>query len=167
MKKLILIRHAKTEQLYDYNKTDFGRKLLPRGHDDAELIANQLLNKEIKPDLIISSNAARALQTAKIFAKQMNYNPKQIIEEPFIYDGYTTGEMLNYLSKTDDNIESIMLIGHNPDIASLTIRLISDDIWNFPTCSTSVINFNIDSWKDIEVNTGKLELYIYPSMFKN
>ncbi|MCW3805604.1 SixA phosphatase family protein [Plebeiibacterium marinum] len=166
MKKLILVRHAKTEQLYDYSKSDFDRKLLPRGHKDAATIANQLKNKEIIPDLFITSKAKRAKQTAEIYAETLGYNPSAIKKEQFIYDGYTTSEMIKYLSQFNSGSDTIIIFGHNPDIAGFTVNLISDDLWHFPTSCTTVINFNIDSWKDIEVRSGKVELYIYPKMFK-
>ncbi len=167
MKKLILVRHAKTEQLYDYSKSDFERKLLPRGHKDAALIAGQLKAKNIIPDLFISSKAKRANQTAKIFAEHLGYNSDNIIKEQFLYDGYTTGEILYYLEKYDSDYDTIIIFGHNPDIASLTTRLVTSDLWHFPTSCTTAINFDIDSWKDLEVGTGKLELYLYPKLLKD
>ncbi len=166
MKKLILVRHSKTEQLYDYSKSDFERKLLPRGQKDAELIANQLKAKNIIPDLFITSKAKRAKQTAKVFADQLGYDSNKIVKEQFLYDGYTTGEMLSYIEKFGSQHDCIIIFGHNPDIASFTTRLVSNDLWHFPTSCTTVINFNIDNWKDIEVGAGKMELYLYPKMFK-
>ncbi len=165
MKKIILVRHAKTEQIYDNSKSDFERKLLPRGHKDAIIIAEQLKSKGYFPDLFITSKAKRAKQTAKIFADHLNHQ-HNFITEQFIYSGYTTGEMINYLSKQDDNYKTIIVFGHNPDIANFTINLVNVDLWDFPTCCTIVINFDIDSWSALEARSGKTELYIYPKMFK-
>lgn len=167
MKKLIIVRHAKTEQLYDYSKTDFERKLLPKGKKDSELISKILIDKDITPDKIITSTAKRAMQTAKIFAKQMNFDSNCISTEQFIYDGYTTGDMINYLSGFDNKLNSIMLVGHNPDIGNFTSKLVSAEIWHFPTCCASVVSFDVESWKEIEVNNGILDLHIHPSMFKD
>ncbi len=166
MKKLILVRHAKTEQLFDYSKSDFERKLLPRGHKDAELIAEQLKVKDIHPDIYITSKAKRAKQTAKIFAEHLNFEADEITKEQFLYDGYTTGEILDYLAKFETDHDCIIIFGHNPDIASLTTRLVTDELWHFPTSCTTVINFDIENWKDLEVGTGKMELYLYPKMLK-
>ncbi len=165
MKKLILVRHAKTEQIYDNSKTDFERKLLPRGHKDAIIIAEQLKLKAYAPDLFITSKAKRAKQTAKIFADHLDHK-HNFITEQFIYSGYTTGEMINYLSKQDDSNETIIVFGHNPDIANFTLNLVNDELWHFPTCCAIVINFEINSWTELEARSGKTELYIYPKMFK-
>lgn len=166
MKKLILVRHAKTEQLYDYNKSDFDRKLLPRGQRDSAQIANQLKNKGYNPDLFITSKAKRAQETADIYAKELGYPLNKIQKEQFIYDGYTTSQMIDFLGQFEQEHDTIIVFGHNPDIAGFTVNLVPNDLWHFPTCCTTVINFNIDSWKNIAVREGKMELYVYPKMFK-
>ncbi len=167
MKKLILVRHSKTEQVYDYDTTDFDRKLLPRGHKDSMIIAEQLKLKDYTPDLFITSKAKRARQTAKLFAEHLGYPKENILKEQFIYDGYTTSEILSYLSKIGEDHDIIIVFGHNPDIAGLTVNLITEDLWHFPTTCTTVINFAADTWKEIEARAGKVELYIYPKMFKD
>ncbi len=166
MKKLILVRHAKTEQIYDYSKSDFDRKLLPRGHKDAAIIAQELKEKQIFPDLFITSNAKRARQTANIFAESLNYSKDDIRKEQFIYDGYTTSNMLQYLSQFEDKYDTIIIFGHNPDIASFTVNLLTENLWHFPTSCTTVIHFNADNWKDIQAREGKMILYTYPKMHK-
>ena len=166
MKKLILVRHAKTEQITDYSKSDFDRKLLPRGHKDSAIIANQLESKDHIPDLFISSSAKRALQTAEIFAEYLDYDVDDIQEEQFIYDGYTTSEMISYLGQFEENYDTIIVFGHNPDIASLTVNLVDEDLYHFPTTCATVVKFNVSNWKEIEVRSGELSTYIYPKMFK-
>ncbi len=166
MKRLILVRHAKTEQL-DYHsvKTDYQRELKPRGYADSKLIAEKLVKMGIKPDLIVSSSAKRAKQTAKLFAQQLQYDPELIDYHRFIYDGYTTSEFLGFLEQFGQNHETIMVVGHNPEIAMLAINLSEGDYYHFPTCATTAINFNTDDWKAINAREGKPEWFIYPSMF--
>ncbi len=165
MKTLILVRHGKTEQLTDYSQSDFDRKLLPRGKHDSECMAKQLFERGIKPEVYISSSAKRALQTAEIFASSLGYETKKIIKEEFIYNGYTTQTMLQFLAKIDDQVASVIVFGHNPDIASFTVNLISEDIFHFPTAVVTVIKFNVETWKEIEPRSGHMEAYMYPSMF--
>ncbi len=166
MKTLILVRHAKTEQLIDYSQSDFDRKLLPRGKHDSELMAQQLVEKGIYPQLFISSAAKRAIQTAEIFAVVYSYEKKNIIKEKFIYNGYTTQTMLDYLGKLDRKLESVIVFGHNPDIASLTLNLITEDIFHFPTGVVTVIQFNVEHWNEIEVRSGYMHAYFYPKLYK-
>ncbi|TLX72854.1 phosphoglycerate mutase [Labilibacter sediminis] len=166
MKRLILVRHAKTEQIYDYSKSDFDRKLLPRGHKDSAIVANQLKQKGLSPDLFVTSKAKRALETAEIYANILDFPPEDIQKEQFIYDGYTTSQMIDFIGGFDNNKETAIIFGHNPNIASFIVNLIPEDLWHFPTSCTTVINFNVENWDEIEAREGKMELYIYPKMFK-
>lgn len=166
MKTVILVRHAKTEQLTDYSKSDFDRKLLPRGESDSFLVAEQLKNKGYLPDIFVTSSAKRAKQTSLIFAEKLNYSKADVIAEQFIYDGYTTSTMLSYFAKFDNLKDTVILFGHNPDIAGLTVNLTSEDLFHFPTGVLTVLNFNVNTWNEIEARMGKVALYLYPNMLK-
>ena len=166
MKNIILVRHAKTEALSDFNKSDFERELLPRGRKDSLIMAEQLKKRGIKPDLFITSAAKRAEQTANIFAEQLGYPLDKIRKEQFIYDGYTTDEMLRFLGQFDEQYNTIIIFGHNPDIAGLTVNLVDEDLYHFPTSCTTALHYSIKSWKDIEPRQGGLIAYMYPKQFK-
>lgn len=169
MKTLILVRHAKTEQLsYGSSKTDFERELKPRGYNDTEIISDDLIIREIKPDLIISSNAIRAKQTADLIAKKLNIGKENVIHERFIYDGYTTSEFLSYLAQFKNGYQTIMVVGHNPEIAMMAINMTnSGDYMHFPTTATLAISFDVDSWDEINARDGKKEWLITPKMLKS
>jgi len=166
MKKLILVRHAKTEQLFDYSRSDYDRNLLPRGIEDSKLIATQLKEIGCKPDIYISSSANRAKQTCELFLEYLGPMGTEVFYERFIYEGYTTETMLKYLSGIDNKKESAILFGHNPDIAGFTVNLTSEDLFHFPTGVAVVLKFDVDSWDQIEARQGRVETYLYPSMFK-
>ncbi len=165
MKKLILIRHAKTETVVA-GQNDFLRVLKPRGTSDALLMAEKLKEHSIKPDLIVSSPAKRAEQTALLFAQAFHYPIEKIDRQQFIYDGYTSGEFVAFLNQQPDDCEQILVIGHNPEIAMLAINLTDGNFFHFPTTATVVINFDTDSWKNANSREGKTELFIYPKQFK-
>ncbi|MBN2165886.1 MAG: histidine phosphatase family protein [Marinilabiliaceae bacterium] len=166
MKKIILIRHSKTEVIYD-GISDLERNLKPRGRNDSRLIATDLKIKGFIPQLILSSNANRAIQTAYEIAKVFNYPADNIIKESFLYNGYTTSEFLKYTSKLDNSINSVCFVAHNPDIALLGINLSNGDFFHFPTSATVVISFDADKWSDLEARTGKAEYFITPLMLKD
>ncbi len=75
MKKLYLIRHAKSDW-DDESKSDFKRGLNERGQKDIFIMADKLKEKKIMPDLILSSSAKRAKLTAKGLAQSIGYNGK-------------------------------------------------------------------------------------------
>ena len=86
MKRLVLVRHAKAVQ-WGY-EDDFNRDLTERGVSDAGKVSAFLKEKGIRPDLIITSPAARALQTAMIFAGTFNYPEEKVVEEEEMFHGF-------------------------------------------------------------------------------
>lgn len=77
MRELYILRHAKSSW-DDLTLADFDRPLNSRGREDAPLMGRHLAKLEIKPDLILSSPAKRAKKTAKIVAKELAYEKKEI-----------------------------------------------------------------------------------------
>src|SRR2546430_10269701 len=77
MKTLFLIRHAKSSW-DDTALTDKDRPLGDRGRRDAPKMGKRLTKRDVKPDLILSSPATRALTTAEIIAKKLDYKRKDI-----------------------------------------------------------------------------------------
>ena len=85
MKKLYLARHAKSSWK-NPDLDDYDRPLNKRGIRDAPFIGKKLKEKNILPDLIISSPAIRAITTAKELAAQMGYPEENIILDENIYE---------------------------------------------------------------------------------
>ena len=165
MKRLFLLRHAKTE-LIRYDITDFDRNLKERGINDSRLISNKLLLKNLIPELIISSTANRAIQTANLFASTLQYKHEKIIQLDQLYDGFTTNDFLELLTKHGEDKDSVLIVGHNPSIEYLAFNL-SEEFYEYvPTCTLIGIDFDVEDWKDIEVRTGKVFLYEYPKKYK-
>lgn len=165
MKRLILVRHAKTEVIR-YDITDFQRSLMERGIEDSKLIARKLLLKNIIPDLMISSPANRAIETALLFAEILDY-PIELIEQfDELYDGFTTQELLGMIDHLGNDNETIMIVGHNPSIEYLAFNLTEEFYKEVPTCAVIGIDFDVEKWSEIEVRTGKLSIYEFPKKYK-
>ena len=165
MKKLILVRHAKTEALSDVG-TDFDRKLKRRGWSDAKLVAEVLKEKGCIPDKIISSPAIRAWQTATVFADVFKMKESSILSAKILYDGDTTEGLLDAIAGLAGKSKTIIVVGHNPDMATLSMRLLNERIEKFPTTAAITINFSISNWHDMQVGAGSMGLHIYPKLFR-
>jgi phosphohistidine phosphatase len=161
MKRVIIVRHGKTEELYS-GITDFERKLLKRGKTDAEKISRLLRKNGNSPNIFISSPAKRARQTAAIFAKEFDFREENIIIKDFIYGTYTTAEFLRPIQETDDSHKMIILFGHNPGFANIIFRLTRSFPGHLPTCGAAGIDFETNSWKEVEAGKGKLVFFEYP-----
>ena len=164
MKTLYLIRHAKSSW-DDSSQTDFERPLNDRGEHDAPIIAKALLDKKIKPDLIVSSPAVRALSTAKIFAKVLHYESENILEEERIYEA-TMRELTEVVREIPDDVKCVMLFGHNPGISNFVNLLGDQFVTDMPTCAVTGLELKINSWKETERHCGKIILFEYPKKHK-
>jgi phosphohistidine phosphatase len=164
MKRVIIVRHAKAVP-YGYDD-DFTRDLTDRGVNDANRIGTELKKLGISPDTIISSPANRALQTALIFAENMDFDKKMIVEIENIYHGLTTSGFLGLIQQLPEDTKTVFFFGHNPSFQYFVNNLLERFNDDMPTCSTIAIDFNVDSWKKVEARTGKKAFQLIPAMFK-
>ena len=157
---LTLVRHAKSS----WNNTDlsdFERPLNSRGLKNAPEMGKRLVKAKFKVDLIISSPAVRALTTAEFIASELGYNFQRIKQEDAIYEaGLNT--LLHLISSLDNNINNVMLVGHNPGFTMLCNYLSDAEIENLPTCSIAQIKFDQSSWQSVSVHSGVLLDYDFP-----
>ena len=163
MKRVVIVRHAKAVP-YGYD-ADFERELTGRGEKDAKNIGRELNRKVIVPDLMISSPAARALKTAQIFAENLGFDSNQIQKKMAIYDGLTTAGFLSIVHQLPENAKTIFFFGHNPGFHYLVSNLLTSFWGEMPTCSTVGIDFEVESWHEIEVRTGKTAFHLVPKNF--
>ncbi|GAB4294629.1 MAG: phosphohistidine phosphatase SixA [Ignavibacteriaceae bacterium] len=164
MKKLYLIRHAKSSWK-DMSLEDFDRPLNKRGKKDAPLMGKILREYNITPDLVISSPAKRAIITAKIISEEIGYEKEKIREVDDIYEA-SSSELLNIVKSLPDDSDTIMIFGHNPGLTLLSNYISNREIDNIPTCGVVCIIFGINSWGEIDHQTGRMEFFIYPKKFK-
>ena len=164
MKRVIIVRHAKAVP-YGY-EDDFSRDLRDRGKNDAKLVSSELQKRNIKPGVMVASPAKRALKTARIFAENLEFRKKDIIEDKNIYYSPTTDEFVEMINNLPQETETAFFFGHNPGFYYFVNNLLGNFSGDMPTCSTVAIDFDVESWTEIEPRTGKLAFQIVPRMFK-
>ncbi len=162
MKRLIIVRHAKTIQ-HGYDQ-DFDRTLTERGIDNAEKIAFEMVKAGIHPDLIISSPAVRTTQTTRIYADASGYPTGKVRYEKKLYSGMVANSFSQMLQEMDDQHTTVMVVGHNPTVYYFIDFLLPDFSLDVPTCSTIVIEFDIHQWEDLKVRSGRMTHRWIPDM---
>jgi len=145
MKTLFLIRHAKSSW-DDTTLPDKDRPLNDRGRRDAPKMGERLAKRDVKPDLILSSPAVRALRTAEIIAKKLDSRRNIVVNERLYAVG--AGDLLDVIHQIGDKVERVMLFGHNPGLTELAHRL-SGEITHMPTCAVAEFTFDAKSWSQI------------------
>ncbi len=164
MKTLFLVRHAKSSW-DDLSVSDHDRKLLPVGVRRTKKVAAWLRSSGNLPDMIISSTAVRAFETAKLLADGMGFPIEKIKKEPAFYSA-DEEDILAYLFGLPDTINSVMLVGHNPTFTEL-VNLFSPpekQIANLPTSAVAIITFQTSRWEEIPLATRKESLIVTPKM---
>jgi phosphohistidine phosphatase len=161
MKQLLIHRHAKSSWKFG-GLSDFERPLNDRGKKDAPIMAKHLAKMGVKPDVVISSPAVRAITTALEFAEKTNYPDSKIIIEDKIYEAGLF-DLLDLIRNIDDKFDKAVIFGHNPAFTSLANSLSKDfKVDNIPTCGVVALEFSVNSWSDIETGSGKLLFFEYP-----
>ena len=146
MKTLFLVRHAKSSW-DDTALPDKDRPLSDRGKRDAPRVGERLAKRDARPDLILSSPARRALKTAEIIAAKLDYKRKNIVVDDRLY-AVEADVLLGVIRKLGDNLERVMVFGHNPELTELAHRF-SSDITHMPTCAVAEITFDVKSWSNV------------------
>jgi len=131
MKTLYLLRHAKSNWGGTF-LTDRERPLKPRGECDAAKMSKRWSQQHMKPDLIMSSPAKRAIATAKIVSQGLECKTRKIAGEDRLYAGRVDA-LLAVIEALDDRLDRVMLVGHNPDFTELAHHFDSR-ITHMPTC---------------------------------
>lgn len=164
MKIIYLVRHAKSSWKHG-DLTDFERPLNERGRKDAPMMGERILEKNISPELLISSSANRAITTARFIATKIGYPLEDIKVFQRLYDA-DEEDYLAIIKEVDNAFNSIMLFGHNPELTDLASELSGEYIDNIPTCGIVAIAMKCDRWKNIAPEHGSLLFFEYPKMFK-
>lgn len=160
MKTLYLIRHAKSD--WDNPMiTDLERPLNERGYSNASLMSHLLNDKQVIPGSIVSSPAVRAISTALIFSRNLNYDSNHISIRKELYET-SVKHYLSVIKETADTHESVMIFGHNPIISDTADFLTKALPMELSTCGIAGFHFNVKSWKDIRTKSGDLFLFDYP-----
>jgi phosphohistidine phosphatase len=175
MRRLMLLRHAKTETDAPSGR-DRDRRLDDRGRIDAAEIGDWIGRHPPFPDSVLVSPAIRALQTWEIAWNAMKgLVPKPQVElVPELY-GAEPSQMLQAIraaSTTDP--QRLMLVGHNPGMHELALALASSGdpakrralADNLPTSGLAVFDFAVDDWANVAFRHGQLVLFVSPKSLK-
>ena len=171
MKRLLLLRHAKTEPV-SAGIEDHERKLLARGRSDVPALGRYLSAEKYFPDLILSSTARRAVETVELLIEHLPN--KQHIE--YTDRLYLVGakEMLAVVRSVPSTIACLLIVGHNPGMEQLATALSRQPVKRkernrfdlieekFPTCALAVLDFDAARWRDVAQGQGELIDFVRP-----
>ncbi|TVR81450.1 MAG: hypothetical protein EA412_03135 [Chitinophagaceae bacterium] len=160
MKTLYIVRHAKSSWKFR-EKRDYERPLNQRGLENGAKMAEYIKKMGESVDLIVSSPAKRAHDTALIFAEKLEYNPEKIQLNSSIYES-SLKELFAITLSIPQDVNSAMIFGHEPTLSSYTEFLTNKYFEKVPTSGIVKIQFATDNWNKITAKSGELVYFIYP-----
>ena len=164
MSQLFVLRHAKSSW-DDPALGDHDRPLAPRGRRAAKAMAGHLRRERIAPDLVLCSSARRTRETLDLIAPALGDDVAVSVEADLY--AASAGDLLERLRAVADDIESVMLIGHNPGLEQLALRLATsgDDLPDmrrkFPTGALATLSF-AGGWRDLAPGSAELIDFVKP-----
>jgi phosphohistidine phosphatase len=168
MRRLMLLRHAKTERA-EPGERDRDRKLMKRGRSDAPVIGAYMAHHRLVPDLALVSPAVRAQETWALVAESFAKTPKTATDDR-IYNAGTA--QLADIIREPRAAKSLLLVGHNPSFHELAVQLVATgDIdlrghlnEGLPTSGLVVIDLPIEDWSLLRPQAGRLERFVTPRL---
>ena len=175
MRRLMLLRHAKTENDAPSGR-DQDRRLDNRGRHDATEIGGWIGRHPPFPDLVLVSHAVRAHQTWEIAWEAM----KELVPEPQVelipeLYGADVSQLLETVRDASSaDPKRLMIVGHNPGMHELALALAGSGdsagrkalTDNLPTSGLAVFDFEIDDWADVAFRRGRLVQFVSPKLLK-
>ena len=159
MKTLLILRHAKSSWKKP-DLPDHDRPLNKRGKKEASKVGLYLKENNLVPDLILSSTARRAIDTAQAVADACGFEG-QIDEYQDLYLSEPT-TYLDILHCLPDSAKRVMVVGHNPDVQEL-LTMLTEVNEHLTTSALVVVDLPITGWEELnEATDGRLQLLWTP-----
>lgn len=171
MKRLVILRHAKTEAAGGL-KRDIDRVLVERGRRDAAAMAQHFVLRGHACDLVLCSTAARTRETLAIFAPiACSGVPVAYREDLYLAEA---PDIISIIRSVDDTHGAVMVVGHNPGLEELALTMCTAALSieeearhrrmreKFATTSLAVIRFDAGRWQDLRPGSGLLEDFMRP-----
>ena len=148
MKQIVIVRHAKAEELHE-KINDFQRCLTKKGNKDSVTIAQRVKSLNVNPDIILTSTAPRALETAINFAGVFGFPDENIFLDEDIYHNFNPDKILAFIEKADNNKSTVFIFVHNPDLSYFAGELSRKEPVFLPKAAAYGLSFKTDSWENI------------------
>ncbi len=155
-RQLLIMRHGKAD--WEVKVDDLQRPMTERGIEEAANVGRYLQQQSYRPDIIISSNASRAIATSKLIAEAMAIS--DIAQDARIYNA-SVETLFTVLADIDSKYKTVMIVGHNPGVETLLLHLakVGESFYKkgalFTTGTIAIVNMP-DDWQQLNKHCGQL-----------
>ncbi len=168
MRRLHLLRHAKSSW-GDPTLRDRDRPLAPRGQKAVARIADWARQHDVRPQLVLCSDARRARDTLEGVMPGLG-TPEVRFEEGLYHAASEV--LLERLRSLSDDVDEAMLVGHNPGLADVLLLLAGPGELReraeskVPTGALATLEADIASWSQLEPGRARLVAFVVPRELK-
>ena len=146
-RRLFIIRHGKSSWDHE-GLQDIDRPLAMRGIRNAGEMAERLLKKDLVPQLILSSPASRALNTAMIMSKSWGIKAENLQITDSLYMAYLS-EIDQVIGGVPAKIKNLAIFGHNPSFTAYANKFLELPLDNLPTAGVVIVTLESENWGEI------------------
>ncbi len=162
MKRLFFLRHGKSDWNSADPTDDHGRTVAPRGRKAAQTMGRFLTAVDAVPDKVLTSSAVRARTTTELAAEAGGWScPIEVCDD--LYEP-TPRAVLTRIHQQPDELESLLIVGHEPCWSAATGGLVGDADIRFPTAAVACIDANVERWRDVGWGCGMLLWHVPPKL---
>lgn len=129
------------------------------------MMAQVLARRGVRPDLIISSPAERALATARLVAEELTLADHALSLEPVLYEA-STDDYLEIVRQLSDGVRIVLVVGHNPVITEFVNTLAPGALSDMPPGGLVGIGMDSARWSEVKSNCGKLLFVEHPTSLR-
>jgi phosphohistidine phosphatase len=164
VKRILLLRHAKSSWK-DSSLADHDRPLAGRGRRAAKAICGHLRDEGTEPALVLCSTARRARETLQRIEPALGRGKVRVERELY---AASADALLERLRRLPDRIDSVLVIGHNPGLEQLALRLarpgaaVDALATKFPTGALATLELDGDSWRGLGPGSAELTAFVRP-----
>jgi len=160
MKTLFIVRHA--EAAPKDKVADFERSLVEKGVKESKRISKRFAQHYKTPDIMLSSPANRAIETARVFAEKFTFPLQSIVRHDTLYAGSELTTYMDIIRGLDNEKQTAMIFGHDPMLSTLAATLGESFSQQLPKTSVVGFEFPVDAWSAIAARSGHLVYFDYP-----
>ena len=170
MKTLLVLRHGKASQ-ESTTGSDFDRPLTSRGRRQALAVGVELGSRDRAVDAIVASPAARVHETVDGLMTGAGWTLPPLWDRRLYNASFEA--LLDVIRQISDMAGAALIVGHNPGLHELILRLAEDDLTvmrgplggSFPTATLAELSLSVDQWRDVRPGCGRIHSLFRPGDF--
>lgn len=160
---LLIMRHAQAEEIQS-DGHDRDRELTTKGNQEALTMGAQIFQRSLNISALYTSSAARTRQTGSLVADVLKLDAGSVLVQDDLYNS-SIRTYLSFVNQLPTEMNTVLLIGHNPAVSYLAEYLTDEELGSIPTAGICSIRFKLGSWQEVTKGCGELLEFIYPEMF--